>query len=136
VWLKDFPFPPSDNKIHRTGFRSNIRYKTKEYAKFLDLVEDYALMAKAELEPARRLGIASKRMSLVIHLYFERSSIITKKGTFKRIDAQNRLKALCDALASLLYCDDSLFWDVRVLKKVAPRNESYTDIQIEEFTES
>jgi len=136
MWLKDFPFPPSDNKLHRTGFRSNIRYKTKDYAKFLELIEDYAIMSKAELEPARRLGIASKRMSVRVECYFEKSSLITKKGTFKRIDVQNRLKALCDALASLLYCDDSLFWDIRVLKKVSPRNESYCDIWIEEFTES
>ncbi|NDD85302.1 RusA family crossover junction endodeoxyribonuclease [bacterium] len=135
MWLKNFPFPPSDNKLHRNGRRPNQRFKTKEYLKFLELVEDYAMFAQKELEQPRRLSIANKRFSVKVDCYFERSLLITKKRTFKRIDAQNRLKALLDALASLMYCDDSTFWRVSVEKKVSQRNESYTDIYLEEYLE-
>lgn len=123
------PFPPSDNRLHRTSRKSFIRYKSGEYLAYEYLVSVYRLAnLKAISEIKQSLTGMHK---LTIMLYFEPSRLFTKTGKPKRIDATNFLKAQCDSLAKLLEVDDSEFWDVRVIKCKSEHQKSYVDVFIE-----
>lgn len=129
IELREFPFPPSDNKLHRTGRRSFIRYKSGEYLAYEHQMSVYRLANLKALEEIR--GKLTSMHKLTVLLYFEPSRLFTKTGKPKRIDATNFLKALCDCLSKLLLIDDSEFWDVRVVKCKSELKKSYVDIFLE-----
>lgn len=123
------PFPPSDNRLHRTGRRSYIRFKSGEYLAYEHLISVYRLANLNALNEIKQNLTGMHKLE--IYLYFEPSRLFTKVGKPKRIDATNFLKAQCDSLAKLLEIDDSEFWDVRVLKCKSEIQKSYVDIYIE-----
>jgi len=134
VWV-NLPFPCSDNRAHRTGSRSFIRFKSKEYTAFESEMTLWAYENKQALEQAKEsLQIALESMpalELIIRLKFEKSRVLTKKNTLKRIDASNFIKVFNDKLSQLLGIDDSIFFKVTVEKTINTiPGESKVDISI------
>lgn len=93
------------------------------------LMSVYRLANKAAIDECKQNLTSMHKLD--VFLYFEPSRLFTKKGTPKRIDACNFLKALLDQIAKLLEIDDSEFWDVRVVKCKSMIQKSYVDCFIE-----
>jgi Holliday junction resolvase RusA-like endonuclease len=128
------PMPPSDNRLHRTSGRTYVRYKSQEYQQYLDLMEDYRLINYDMVLKMRYAFKRSQCLKVEISLYFNTKSLLTKDKRYKRIDAQNRVKALCDSLGKLLDKDDSSFFELTLKKKLSDTPESYTDIVVSDVT--
>lgn len=57
--------------------------------------------------------------------FFPYFDVFTQKGTPKKMDGTNRLKALHDCLADLLEVDDSFFFDANVKKRVDEKDRKF-----------
>lgn len=68
-----------------------------------------------------RETLAGYPLHFHVDLGFERSRIISKKGTFKRMDVSNRLKAIHDCFATALLIDDSMFIEVSARKRAVAK---------------
>lgn len=111
VNLEGFPLPPSVNNLYLTiGKR---RVKAGDYRLFERAVMVWMKRNAEALDYARQLTILTgpKRF---IHIdtmfYMKRERIFCKDGRPKRNDTSNRIKALHDALATILGLDDCYFW--------------------------
>ena len=124
--IEDVPLPPSDNHLYinvNWGRGRASRVKSPEYKAWSEtfdlctrvhtkLCEDFIAKEASE----------SPLLAITMALRMPHNRWFIKKGTPRRIDAQNRVKSICDALSKLLGVDDSYFWDVRIFKEIAPEN--------------
>lgn len=131
--LKNFPMGISDNRIHRTGFRTGIRYKAPEYRGFQAEVERYRLkncISRQNEIKAIIQGLIKPRVEF--KFYFKHSRLYTKKKTLKRLDVANFIKGTMDSLCNIiLLVDDSIFWEVCCQRHISPHESSeFVDIEI------
>lgn len=115
VWLTGLPIPPSDNNLFPTH-RDGTRRKSKDYIIWLREMDAWLWMNRASIKEARALCSIKPLIRLTILLKMPSSSFWTKKGTVKRLDCQNRIKAICDAIARLSELDDSHVWELSIRK--------------------
>lgn len=121
--------PPSDNRLYRTG--KGRFFKSKEYKTFHeDLTAWKWTQNKRSLNEAKQAVKSAKSLAVEFLFFFEHTRLFNKKGAYKRLDTTNRLKAGCDALASVLEIDDMLFTRVSCEKRPSLDHRSYTDIII------
>lgn len=131
--IRDFPFPPSDNR----KFLSRTFIKSKEWRKYETAVEVWAIINHRTLTEARFALQQMKRLTIEIDLYFERSRVLAKAGSDKKIDTANFLKSLLDRISYLLHFDDSQLFTVSVHKRIHPKpEENSVDFFITPWQES
>jgi Holliday junction resolvase RusA-like endonuclease len=75
------------------------------------------------LKKTERLGVACV-------FWFEKSRIVCKDGSSKRLDLDNRAKATLDKLSKLIGIDDSRFWSVELLKNHTDKEHERADVEI------
>jgi hypothetical protein len=124
--LEDVPCPPSDNALYinvRWGKGRPSRIKSPEYRAWCETFGGVTLVySRVCRDFIVQEATESSIFAVTIELKMPYNRLFTKKGLPRRLDAQNRLKAICDALAKSLEIDDSYFWDVRIFKSVGPEN--------------
>lgn len=112
------PFlPPSSNHIYSTG-RNGIRFLTKEAKKFktetISLIQREKLSVISKFDPQ---GI----YRVWYAFFFPKEELVNKTwgegkkdsatNRYKRMDVENRLKLVTDALATAIGIDDSQFFE-------------------------
>jgi Holliday junction resolvase RusA-like endonuclease len=113
--LKGFPIPVSQNEIYRPG--SNGRFVlTRSAQLYKQFFRHWGLAHLHEIKIARAIMEGGQIFSIEIYIPYEREKLFSKAGKTKKIDAQNTLKIFLDCLAEVLGFDDSVFFDVRVVK--------------------
>lgn len=119
ITLHSFPMPPSSNHVYATIQRDAKSWRTKsaELREFERDALNWALAGGPGLHRARDLAKQArngKNLVLDVHakFYFKRERILCKNGKPKRLDTSNRIKALHDALATILEVDDCFFWSL------------------------
>lgn len=124
-------FPPTANHIYVTSWKRKQRFLTKEASAF-------KTNAVAHIQANCLAAISSLNREALYRVwyvfYFNRDEILTKtygsgkKGAaesrYKRVDVQNRLKLVTDALATAIGIDDSQFWEEGLTKLVCPANRT------------
>lgn len=127
--LSALPLPPSVNRLYeRRGGPGRGMKKTAEYVEYLAAVESWRLQRLDRVARMRRDLSAwlranpTGRLHVDAHFRFRRGAVLCKDGRPKRNDTENRLKALLDAVAGLIGCDDSLFWSGSFDKAPVPEN--------------
>jgi len=122
--FKNVPLPPSSNNQYRS-FMSGGRIRhvaSQELVAFKKSMEYYWLEHSKELIFARDT-FSGYPINVSIEFRFLKSRLITKKGSFKRLDVSNRLKAVHDCFASALLIDDSCFVKVSAEKQSVEKEE-------------
>jgi len=132
------PFlPPTSNNIYSTNWRIKKRFLTKEASAFktnaISHIQSTSLAAIAGLDRS-----ALYRVWYVF--YFERDDVFNKtfgsgkKGAaearYKRVDVENRIKLVADALSTAIGIDDSQFWEGGHTKRVCTTGNPRIDIYI------
>jgi hypothetical protein len=114
-WVLEFPMPPSINASLRPGFKGRFR-KTPEALLFQSACQRFGIAhAKSFNNMNKELSkYLSHSHGLRVDAFFffpQNKLVTTSKGTkrLKVIDANNRLKAALDGLASCLGIDDRHF---------------------------
>lgn len=103
-------WPPTLSKTWGFNHARKLRFKSEEYRTWI-------LSMKCAAAVTGSVGPGP--------LYVETRFVgnwLTKRGTLRKMDCDNRLKALNDALAAKIGRDDSEFVDSRVLKVHHPRS--------------
>lgn len=127
IELFDLPMPPSSNRlnVNRAGPGPGRR-RSDEYVAYLAEAEAWRLShlpavrsARAVLQERLRADPWLK-LRIEIRFRFNRGAILCHDGRPKRNDTENRLKALLDAVASVLGIDDKLFWAGSFDKEALP----------------
>lgn len=128
-------FPPSSNHIYATNWGAKKRFLTKEANAFKTRVVAF-IQAERLLEISRLDRGSLYRVWYVF--YFPRDEVFNKtfgsgkKGAaetrYKRVDVENRLKLVADALATAIGIDDSQFWEGGHTKKVLTSGEPRIDV--------
>lgn len=136
VQLTGFPMPPPQSKAIANLPAGRGRFKTSFYRQFERDAAMWALAHATPLRQARAMIIQGCRGRVVLRvsyvLHFPHADVWTQRGEAKKMDATNRLKCLDDTLASLLGCDDRLFFDVSVAKRSSPATRHpHVDVRIE-----
>lgn len=130
IQIEYFPMAPSDNRLHRTGAKSFIRYKSGEYKAFENEVKVFAYQHAKLLKEARVLVKNMLRPSITYDLFFAPNRLYTKKKTLKRLDTSNFIKGTQDAICGVLELDDSIFWEVIARRMIAPSEKEFCHIMI------
>lgn len=124
IRLAGLPVPPSSNNQYLTIRRGgSIRHvASRELIQFKKAMKDYNLRSWTQNGERRAQIKKWLEMGCVLEIttthFFHYSSLFTKRGTPKRMDVSNRIKAIHDELAEMLGFDDSLFFRVTALKAV------------------
>lgn len=112
-WLLDqVPMPPSVNELYKKGRYGNIY---KDSSKWDKTFERWRLDRESTLQEIARevkweMGGKSRKVIKIDVCYsIHPDGIWDNKGHFKRWDADNRIKALFDALSGVLGIDDRAF---------------------------
>lgn len=63
-------------------------------------------------------------LALDCFYFFERAQVLTLAGKAKRLDIDNRLKPLIDAITRLIYIDDCNVWEGSFHKRVTAAKAS------------
>ena len=114
-----FPLPPTENHAYPTG-KHGKRFKGKALRQFEKAAEHWRL---EHMELVRRATVFIRNACpnpedhVVVDCYlgFHRDSLIWPvKGTRRKNDAQNRVKALFDVLGKLVQKDDSQMFPGRI----------------------
>lgn len=128
IILESFPFPPSVNesyKVAKFGFKAGLRgsdvlnrfKQDVQFYKQKHLVD--LLKAHAKVQGWLDDGFV---VSSRIYLLWPYEDVFTKtkraKSKFHRLDGNNRIKAVTDAVADCLDIDDSYFFDEATVKMV------------------
>lgn len=119
--LLDFlPIPPSINKTYRFSSRSKTLYKSAEALAFKEKIMAWHLKHQPHVKHMKELLCAmmaqTETLEIQIHLFLDSKRIFTKKGKPKRLDTDNRAKALIDAVSEILELDDKHFFKVSIEK--------------------
>lgn len=116
IWLLGLPIPPSDNNLYANVPKLG-RVKASGYRTYQKEVDAWAWSNMKILREARRLASLKPLLSVTLRLKMTRDCFWTRKGTVKRIDVANRLKASLDVLSRLIELDDSHFFHVSITKE-------------------
>lgn len=96
--------------------------------RFYEQVDLWAIKHRTEVESMRTLIKDNKPMRIEINHYFTPKRLLTKTGKLKRLDLDNRLKALLDAIGNLGEFDDSLILELTARKKISTNGMEYSDV--------
>lgn len=112
IVFEDFPTPPSDNHLYPTFMRAGrlIRVPSKEYAQFRKSVESWGILNAQKLKWAQEAIRNFDKLGIEFVFHFEPHRLFTLKGTVKKLDVSNRIKAAQDSISKLLGVDDSIFF--------------------------
>jgi len=131
--FKDFPFPPSENQIYR-----NIMYRTKnqraivgraktaQYRDFEAKVQMWSYSRTLQLNLARHQIKEDYRLWIDFKLLMPYAKLYSKRGTIKRWDVTNRIKAMLDLFSKCLGIDDSQFFKCTIEKI----HSTFEDVEI------
>ncbi len=116
------PIGPSVNAAYATG-KYGRRFKSKEMRDWEREMDIWAksVKHKTSLKVAQEaLKLTSKKTNLEITLnfLFEKGRILCKDGSSKRLDLDNRAKAILDNLSKKIGIDDCRFWKVILNKQI------------------
>ncbi len=119
IVIVGIPLPPSDNHQHKTILRRTnrrrsgfipMRVPSQGAALYKKQFNDWALLNQQDILRARE---AVKEwncfMELRLHFAMNKERLITLKNTVKKLDVQNRDKAITDLLSDALGVDDRMF---------------------------
>ena len=140
IAITHLPMPPSENMAYPTG-RNGRRYKSAQLVQFQLDIQRYMQIHNREKHLASQILktwlMDSMRLSIILNFYFTKQRLISKKGTTKKLDVTNRLKAICDSISESLDFDDCNFWQVKCDKSYfGTNNNEWCSIIIRPFTES
>jgi Holliday junction resolvase RusA-like endonuclease len=130
--FKCIPLPPSSNNQYSAFVRGGrvVHVPAKVLVTFKADIRRY-FESNAELMLLARASLAGYPLAIHADFKFERTRLFTKKGTFKRLDVSNRLKALHDMVCEMLHIDDSAFVSISARKlSVAATYLEGVDIEI------
>lgn len=118
--LKNIPLPPSMNMAYPSA-KNGRRFKSKQFKCWEAEFKTWALVHNGAVLNAR--NYLNKQLPghyIYIHTQFcwHYANILTKEGKPKRNDTSNRIKMVHDALAALLWLDDSYFFDGSFTKRL------------------
>lgn len=114
--------PPSLNALYANhSGHGRGRHKTKEYLEFDRSAKIWAFHHHQEILNAKNALKDSPFLEIHCVFYFPEGRLLTKKGLAKRLDVDNRLKALFDRLVTILELDDSCFFRCHCHKLVHDR---------------
>lgn len=110
ITFDKIPLPPTSNHQYISFVRRGriIHAPSKDLVNFKRQMQEYWLTQGDTLKFTREL-FSGYPLKVHVDLYFERSRILSKRGSFKRLDVSNRIKALHDSLADALLIDDCMF---------------------------
>jgi hypothetical protein len=118
IALVRLPMPPSSNHMYPTIYSrgGSIRVKSKGLK---DFETAFRAWSKENIQAVMQLIVFARKAletpGLCLHIdtrfYFNRKRVLTLKGTPKRLDTSNYLKALHDSIAQASGIDDSYFWN-------------------------
>lgn len=118
VTFKGVPLPPSSNNQYRSFLQGGkIRHVSSQELKLFKQAMDFYFLQNVNLVKFSREAFGGYPLHFHVDFGFERSRIISKKGTFKRMDVSNRLKAIHDTFAGALLIDDSMFVEISAKKR-------------------
>jgi len=130
MWLKNIPIPPSLNNAYPTG-RGGGRYKSKELVCWEREFSGWACQNANAIGLVRQeLATAQRFLSIDCVYYFRKERILTKDGRAKRLDVDNRLKILIDAVTNLTAVDDSLVWQGSFKKVISQTGVDFCDVRV------
>lgn len=132
--LNKMPMPPTDNHAYVSIIRGRtiIRVPSRDLTNYRKAMSYWALLNRDKVTTCK-LGLElPKRLSVEFLFHFPKEKLYTKMGVTKKLDATNRLKSSCDALAEILGIDDSFFWRVKC-EKIPTTSEAYVEASISEF---
>lgn len=131
--ITGFPMPPSVNKL-KSVFRGRM-IKSEVYRSYERAVEIWVMQNQQMIQEARVVASQvgpGRVLSVTVNLKFPYSSIISKERIPKRMDSDNRIKALFDVLSQILWTDDKFFWEFYVKKSISYSSpDSSVDLTIE-----
>ena len=115
--------PPSLNSSYATNFKTGKRFPSKELT---FIKKNFVKLAKFEVYGQNTIyplnefckEIEGKKLCLVIILNMRHDQLYTKKGTIKKFDCSNRIKAIEDCICKFLEIDDSVIFRVAVEKRL------------------
>ena len=133
------PIPPSSNNqyILVRGRGRTFHAPSQELKNYRKAMDAYFIEQEKPLQFAKEL-FAGYPLAIHCSFGFEKSRLLTKKGTFKRLDVSNRIKAIHDAFATALLIDDCNFVFVSAKKYSVPikdREQVTVEITISDFEE-
>ena len=113
-----FPFPVSVNQIYKTvGFRGGHtrRAKSQKYVAYINDCRIWTMRNRTAIHSLRHLVLEFVKcpetfVRLNVDLIVPYKKLYTKKGTVKKIDCSNRIKALLDMVSQIIGVDDSRFF--------------------------
>jgi len=137
-------FPPTSNNIYSTNWRAKKRFLTKEATAFKTQAVSYiqanclAAITQLDRNALYRVWYA---------VYFQHDEVFNKtfgtgkkdaaESRYKRVDVENRIKLVADALATAIGIDDSQFWEGAHTKLVTmsgtPRIDIFLDPLPQEY---
>lgn len=133
ILLEQIPMPPSENEAYPTDFKTGRRFTGKELSDFKTRLAFWSLKRAPEISKIieeLKWELADHRKCLRVdsYLFFQYSSLFTTPVTKterprrKKMDPQNKMKALYDSLAAMLGIDDSriLPGEVRPIVRTDP----------------
>ena len=122
--LTGIPVPPSSNNQYVSFVRHGriVHVRSPELVKYRKAFDSWA-KANAEAVLAIREMVKGSAIQVDAFVALHRDRLYTKRGTFKKLDVSNRLKALHDYLGDLLLVDDSHFFAVAAEKVVVEKVE-------------
>jgi Holliday junction resolvase RusA-like endonuclease len=114
------PIGPSVNAAYATG-KYGRRFKSKEmrdWEKQMDLwwTKNRALFK--EVKQAVNKVPKRNTFEITIDFFFEQSRILCKDLTPKRLDLDNRIKAMLDNICEKIGIDDCRIWKITVHKEI------------------
>jgi hypothetical protein len=133
ILISGLPLPPTDNKQYKTIVRRDLkarngyktlRVKSDTALKYKKQFSDWALVNAQAMARARK-AISQWGETIELQLFFamEENKLLTiEEKRLKKIDANNRDKALQDCLADTLRIDDSRFVITRLEKVISAPN--------------
>lgn len=118
IILDQLPMPPSENEAYPTDFQTGRRFTGKELTDFKHRLQLWSLRRAPmvnKLIDELKWELADHRKCLRVdsYLFFQYSSLFTTPTTKterprrKKMDPQNKMKALYDSVAKMLGIDDS-----------------------------
>lgn len=121
IRIQNLPMPPTSNHqyilVRRGGKTFHVASEAlKQFRRDFKQRLGFNVQFTAALFELKTWGAKAYRVEC--ELIFTQSKLYTKKGTVKKLDTSNRLKALHDALSEALGIDDSLFFYITAEKRV------------------
>lgn len=106
MYLTRLPIPPTSNRFVIPAHGRLI--KSPEARKYETTLRVYELRNFKEIE-AIRSCFAGKTLCVDRYFVFDKTRVISKKDTIKKLDTSNRVKILDDCVSKLIGIDDCMF---------------------------